>query len=176
MRNSIFYLLLVFAAPAFACHVTKTLTKEQIAKADAIFEGRVLSVQTPKCSGICESAIVGRRVVVFQVEKVLSGLKLKDTIEVYWQNGTFGEVDSASAFRLRYGDLSKVGVIMPDTINKNIRCQKVSAVTGLGEPTTMERCQLDLPLPFLAKANATTDKPWVVSEICSESFIERVNK
>ena len=171
-----FSTFLCIMTPVYACLVIKPLTKVQIEKADIIFEGRAMSVRTPTCTGICDGKIVGPRSIVFQIDKIIKGKMLNDQIEVYWQNGTFGEVDNFMTFRLQYGFRSKVGIITAETINKAIRCETIPAVTGLGKSTTIEKCETSLPLPFLPKANSTTDKPWIISDICSESYVMPVEK
>jgi len=155
-------LILAIATPAHACRFTKPLSDEQIGQADLIFIGRAIAYQSGEPATI-----------TFKVEKVIRGQSITDTIEVYWQNGNFGEPDSLSEFQNYYGTRNHVGIILPQTYNSRRKCEEKPAVTGLGQPTTVTWCSIgNLPLPFYpADDFKFYDKPWVITEPCSETFI-----
>lgn len=159
---SFIILFLAIATPAQACRFTKPLSDEQKAQADLIFIGRAIAYQPGEPA-----------VITFRVEQVVRGQSATDTVLVYWQNGNFGEPVSLSEFQKHYGTRSQVGVILPQVYNARRKCEKVPAVTGLGQPTTITQCTIgNLPLPFYpADDFKFYDKPWVVGELCSTTFI-----
>lgn len=154
--------LLATLTPALACFTTKPLGEAQKAQADLVFVGDAIAYQPGQPARI-----------TFRIEQLVRGEMAAGTIEVYWQNGNFGEPASLSEFRKYYGIRSEVGVILPQTYNARRKCAPVPAVNGLGQPTTITHCTTGgLPLPFYpADDFAYYDKPWVVGEICSTTFI-----
>lgn len=156
------FFLLATLTPALACFTTKPLGEAQKAQADLVFVGRAIAYQPGQPARI-----------TFRIEQLVRGEMAAGTIEVYWQNGNFGEPASLSEFRKYYGARSEVGVILPQTYNARRKCAPVPAVNGLGQPTTITHCSTGgLPLPFYpADDFAYYDKPWVVGEICSTTFI-----
>jgi len=154
--------LLATLTPAQACRSTVPLSEAQKAQADLVFVGRAIAYQPGEPARI-----------TFRIEQLVRGQSATETIQVYWQNGNFGEPAALGEFQKYYGIRSEVGVILPQTYNARRKCGPVPAVTGLGQPTTITHCTTGgLPLPFYpADDFAYYDKPWVVGEICSTTFI-----
>jgi hypothetical protein len=157
-------LALVISPYAYACRITQLLSEEQKNMADIVFVGRATAYQPGQPATIR-----------FNVEKVLKGKPdaVGDMLEVYWRNGNFGEPDSLDDFRKAYGVRSKVGIILPQTYNARRTCENVTAYNGLGEAGAMTSCSTGgLPLAFVPdKDFRFDDKPWVIGDWCSETFI-----
>ncbi len=149
--------------------IQKPLTEAQIDKADVIFIGHPVKVSVSS-----KPSTKGIHVITFNVEKVLKGKVIGSQIEVYWQNGTFGEPDTLPEFRERFGSHNKVGIIMPQTIKSHTKCGPVSSHIG-GKRITSIDCNLDLPLPFLPQPNLNFDLPWIISDVCSPAFIFKMD-
>lgn len=154
--------LLATLTPALACRYTELLSEAKKAQADLVFVGQAIAYEAGKPARI-----------TFRIEKLVRGETAAETIEVYWQNGNFGEPPALGEFQKHYGTRSEVGIILPPTFNARRKCTLVPTVTGLGQPTTITQCTTGgLPLPFdPADDFGYYDKPWVVGEVCSTTFI-----
>ena len=154
--------LLATLAPALACRYTQALSEAQKAQADLVFVGRAIAYEAGEPARI-----------TFRIEQVVRGETAAETIQVYWRNGNFGEPPALGEFQKYYGLRSQVGVILPPTYNARRKCEKVPATNGLGQLTTITQCTTGgLPLPFYPAADFEFyDKPWVVGEFCSTTFI-----
>ena len=154
--------LLATLTPALACRSTAPLSEAQKAQADLVFVGRASAYEPGEQTRI-----------TFRIEQIVRGENAAKTIQVYWLNGNSGEPASLSEFRKYYGIRSEVGVILPQTYNALRKCAPMPAVNGLGQPTTIMQCTTGgLPLPFYpADDFRFYDKPWVVGEPCSTTFI-----
>lgn len=156
--------LIITHLPSQACPFEKSMTKEQIAKADVVFVGRATKINRSE----------GKRAhtISFTVEKVLKGKDIGKTIEVFWQNGTFGESDDLSAFHKQYGPRNEVAIVLPGTIKAHTKCEPTQGVTGDGKRITTISCSTDLPVPFLPQPDMVFEKPWIISEVCSRAYIQ----
>lgn len=156
------FFLLATLTPTLACRSTAPLSEAQKAQADLVFVGRASAYEPGEPARI-----------TFRIEQIVRGENAGETIQIYWLNGNSGEPASLSEFQKYYGIRSEVGVILPQTYNARRKCAAMPAVTGLGQPTTITHCTTGgLPLPFYpADDFAHDDKPWVVGEVCSTTFI-----
>jgi hypothetical protein len=175
---------LIFVGRLQACQMMKPLTPQQRAKADVVFVGRAVALGTSVASEPKEKSVASKikkdisleartfRTVSFEIEKIVSGKVISGRHEFFWQNGLFGEVKTLKEFREKYGQHSRVGIILSETIRQNTKCGPESATNGLGKPMVVTRCRFDLPLPFFPENHLEFDKPWIVSDVCSPAFIE----
>ena len=151
-----------FSVSAHACITSQALSDGQKAAADTVFIGHAVGLAPGEPA-----------VVTFAVEQIVTGQKLPSEVQVYWQNGMFGESASLQEFQQTYGLHSKVGILQPATIRAHITCSMDEATNGLGQKTQVRNCRTDLPLPFYPDPKmARLDRPWIIGDVCTPAYIE----
>lgn len=155
--------LFALSGNASACLMIEELQKEDLEKSDLEFLGKAEEL-------VFAQGKPGQ--VRFSVEKVLKGKYSGKTIEVFWMNGNFGEPSSLEEFQKKFGKRSRVGIILPETIRKNTKCVQVPRAGAQGAKASRLSCDwiVRLPLPF-PPSEEKQEKPWVLSKVCSNSFI-----
>lgn len=161
-------LLLCSNVTAYACPMLRTLTPDQMARAQTVFLGTVIKYYKPR------NATPGKlrldpTMITFEVQEVLLGRSATKQITVNWYpNWNMGQPSSLDTFIQEYGALTRVGILYPETFPEE--CRMVNVTRGGKDMGIQESCNY----PFWGAKESK--HPMIMSGACSTPFLFPANE
>jgi hypothetical protein len=160
-------MLLLSPGATHACRLHQPLTEDDLLKAQTVFLGKAIDYRPVKqqiFDGKSKPEPLAPAEITFRVRKVLSGKDIPYHITVNWIHGLFGHPGSLASFKQRYGSLTKVGILFPETFPKICAMEARENVLGKPLGETMD-CHSEFT------GSAPSDMPWVLNKHCSGPYM-----